>query len=278
MERKELFSIGEVGELFGINIRTLRYYDSIGLLRPEYVNPENGYRYYCARQFERLNTIQYLRALNMPLERIKAFFENKDARAMESLLEEQLNATRQQLDRLRGMERRILRRLEGLRYAMGAEQGKVRERVFEPRPAAYLRQSIRQTESLEYPIRELERLGGLGPAMFLGKVGVSIGREDLEAGRLEKFSGIFVLLEEEDGFQGQEGFLPGGMYLTILYSGTHQESGPYYRRIFERMEREGLALSGDSVEVTWIDAGLTEDMGQYVTELQVPVRKKEKTD
>lgn len=277
MERKELFSIGEVGELFGINIRTLRYYDSIGLLKPEYVNPENGYRYYCARQFERLNTIQYLRTLNMPLDRIKNFFENKDARAMEGLLEEQLRATRQQLDRLRGMERRILRRLEGLRYAMKAERERVEERIFAPRPVAYLRRSIRQTESLEYPIRELERLGGLSPAMFLGKVGVSIGREDLEAGRLERFSGIFVLLEEGDGFQGREGFLAGGMYLTLLYSGTHQESRPYYQRIFERMEREGLALRGDSVEVTWIDAGLTEDMGQYVTELQVPVKKKNET-
>lgn len=276
MEPKELFTIGEVGELFGINIRTLRYYDSIGLLKPEHVNPETGYRYYCARQFERLNTIQYLRALNMPLERIKGFFENKDARAMEALLEEQLKMTRQELCRLKSMERRTLRRLEGLRYAMEAEQGQVRERIFGPRPAAYLRKTIRQSESLEYPIRELERLGGLSPAMFLGKVGVSIGREDLQARRLERFSGIFVFLEEEDGFQGQAGFLPGGMYLTILYSGTHKQSGPYYRRLFDKMEEEGLALAGDSVEVTWIDAGMTEDTGQYVTELQVPVEKKDK--
>ena len=38
---KELFTIGEMAELFQINIRTLRYYDDIGLLCPETVNPEN---------------------------------------------------------------------------------------------------------------------------------------------------------------------------------------------------------------------------------------------
>ena len=42
---KELFTIGEMAELFQINIRTLRYYDDIGLLCPETVNPETGYRY-----------------------------------------------------------------------------------------------------------------------------------------------------------------------------------------------------------------------------------------
>ena len=46
---KELFTIGEMAELFQINIRTLRYYDDIGLLRPETVNPETGYRYYSTK-------------------------------------------------------------------------------------------------------------------------------------------------------------------------------------------------------------------------------------
>ena len=31
---KELFTIGEMAKLFGVNIRTLRYYDEIGILCP----------------------------------------------------------------------------------------------------------------------------------------------------------------------------------------------------------------------------------------------------
>ena len=71
---KELFTIGEVAKLFDVNIRTLRYYDGIGLLKPERTDPESGYRYYSTRQFERLNTIKYLRALNMHIEKISDFF------------------------------------------------------------------------------------------------------------------------------------------------------------------------------------------------------------
>lgn len=54
-----LFSIGEISKLFDIDIRLLRHYDKISLLKPEFVNKENGYRYYSTRQFERLNTIHF---------------------------------------------------------------------------------------------------------------------------------------------------------------------------------------------------------------------------
>ena len=117
---KELFTIGEMAELFQINIRTLRYYDDIGLLCPETVNPETGYRYYSTKQFERLNTIKYLRTLNMPLEKMKQFFQNRDARVMEQILEDQLLATRDQLAQLQHMVRKLTRRLEQLRYALNA--------------------------------------------------------------------------------------------------------------------------------------------------------------
>ena len=115
-----------MAELFDINIRTLRYYDDIGLLRPEEINPETGYRYYSTRQFERMNTIKYLRTLNMPLEKMKEFFENRDARTMERILEDQLIATREQLNQLRNMERKLKRRLDQLRYALNAPMEEVR--------------------------------------------------------------------------------------------------------------------------------------------------------
>ncbi|MBS6955737.1 MAG: MerR family transcriptional regulator [Enterocloster asparagiformis] len=269
---KELFTIGEMAELFQINIRTLRYYDDIGLLKPESVNPDTGYRYYSTKQFERLNTIKYLRTLNMPLEKMKQFFQNRDARVMEQILEDQLIATRDQLEQLRNMERKLNRRLEQLRYAMNAPMEEIRPVSFPPRPVAFLRRQISQEESLEYPLRELERMNDLKPVMFLGKVGVTVGMEDLRQGLPTRFSGIFVFLEEEDNYRGSARMLPGGDYLTILYSGTHQESAAYYRRLFAAMEERGLSPAGDSVEITWIDSGFTQDLSQYVTELQIPVR------
>ncbi|WP_281278228.1 MerR family DNA-binding transcriptional regulator [Paenibacillus anaericanus] len=44
--KKSLFSIGYMSKFTGIHIKTLRYYEEIGVLIPEYVGPEANYRYY----------------------------------------------------------------------------------------------------------------------------------------------------------------------------------------------------------------------------------------
>lgn len=75
MDKKDLFSIGQVSKLFHVSISILRYYDKIGLVQPEYTDPETGYRYYSTRQFECLNTIRYLRVLDMPLDQIALFLK-----------------------------------------------------------------------------------------------------------------------------------------------------------------------------------------------------------
>ena len=63
MDRKNLFPIGEVSKLFHISVSSLRHYEHIGLLTPEYISSDSGYRYYGTEQFEVLNTIRYLRRM-----------------------------------------------------------------------------------------------------------------------------------------------------------------------------------------------------------------------
>ena len=58
MDKTKLFPIGEVSKLFHISVSSLRHYENIGLLTPEYVSPDSGYRYYSVGQFEVLNTIR----------------------------------------------------------------------------------------------------------------------------------------------------------------------------------------------------------------------------
>ena len=70
MAHPQLYSIGEVASLFHLSVSSLRHYEALGLITPEYVAPDTDYRYFSPRQFEPLNTIRYLRALDMPLREI----------------------------------------------------------------------------------------------------------------------------------------------------------------------------------------------------------------
>ena len=89
MSGGELFRIGEVARLFHLSVSTLRHYERLGLVTPERVDPDTGYRYYSARQFEALNTVRYLRALDMPLEEISDFVHNRDLDNIQAKLRQQ---------------------------------------------------------------------------------------------------------------------------------------------------------------------------------------------
>ncbi len=89
MDRKGLFSIGEVFKLFHISVSSLRHYEKVGLLHPEYISPDTGYRYYGTEQFEVLNMIRYLRVLDIPLAEIEDFLKNRDISNMEEKLMQQ---------------------------------------------------------------------------------------------------------------------------------------------------------------------------------------------
>jgi DNA-binding transcriptional MerR regulator len=62
-----VFGIGTVARLAGVSVRTLRYYDEIGLLRPVWVDQSTGYRWYEAEQLRRLHRIIALRDLGVRL-------------------------------------------------------------------------------------------------------------------------------------------------------------------------------------------------------------------
>jgi DNA-binding transcriptional MerR regulator len=65
-----MIRIGYFSRLSQVPVKTLRYYDQIGLLKPAQVDPFTGYRYYAIGQLSRLNRILALKDLGLSLEQI----------------------------------------------------------------------------------------------------------------------------------------------------------------------------------------------------------------
>ena len=70
-------TVKEVSEMTGISVRTLHYYDEIGLFKPTVVS-EAGYRLYDDKALEVLQQILFFREFDMPLKEIKNIMENPD--------------------------------------------------------------------------------------------------------------------------------------------------------------------------------------------------------
>ena len=66
-----MLDTGKFSRMARVSKRTLRYYDSIDLFKPERVDPDTGIRYYSAKQFADLNRILALKELGMSLDQIR---------------------------------------------------------------------------------------------------------------------------------------------------------------------------------------------------------------
>ena len=89
-------TVKEISKITGISIRTLRYYDEIGLLKPARVT-EAGYRLYDNQELEKLQEILFYKELEISLSEIKKIMENpeydrqKALAVQKSLLERKRN-------------------------------------------------------------------------------------------------------------------------------------------------------------------------------------------
>lgn len=152
--------------MFHLSVGSLRHYEKAGLLKPEYIDAETGYRYYGSRQFEC----------------------------------QQENAV-----------------------------------------------------------------------VFLRKVGVGIAKERLENKQYDSYDMVFLILDKEDSYQGKTEEWPAETCIAIRFCGSHSEAPLHYEKIAGFIADHHMKINGFSKEITMIDYGITNDISQFVTEIQVPI-------
>lgn len=94
-------SVSEMAKLTGVSVRTLHYYDQIGLLCPE-TAADSGYRWYGEADVERMQQILFFRELDFPLKDIRTILSDPHYDKREALLRQRhlLRLKRERLDRL----------------------------------------------------------------------------------------------------------------------------------------------------------------------------------
>ena len=273
MDRKGLLPIGEVSKLFHISVSSLRHYENIGLLSPAYISPDSGYRYYGTEQFEVLNTIRYLRALDMPLSEIEDFLKNKDVARIEEKLHQQKQAVLKKQQELKRIEQKIDHRLSWLSDAQNEPLDTVSLIQLSACRIVWMDDSLKidGSQDMEAPIRKLDQ-SDAEAVVFLGKVGLGISVEHLQKAETAQYDGIFLVLDQEDIYKGKTLTLPETLCVRLRFRGSHAEAFAQYQKLLDYIEKHKMQISGFSREVTLIDYGITNDTEKFVTEICIPVK------
>ena len=94
--------INEFAKLTGVSVRTLHYYDEIGLLKPAFVDEQNGYRFYEENSLLRMQEILFYRELDFSLKSILEILSSPDYDKQKALAEQRklLELKKERLERI----------------------------------------------------------------------------------------------------------------------------------------------------------------------------------
>lgn len=174
--------IGEIAAATGMTVRTLHYYEEIGLLTPT-SRTDAGHRLYGPDAIERLYRISLLRQLGLPLDGVRASLEN-DGADLRTLMTDHLSAVETQLaaeNQLRGRLLRLVGALESNEDTTG-DLLSVLEDMTMLETTLDRRIAILVYEDIEAAFEYLIRVFGFGPGELTRDPDGNVVHGEIQAG------------------------------------------------------------------------------------------------
>ncbi|MCD1161614.1 MerR family transcriptional regulator [Peribacillus frigoritolerans] len=274
---KEKLTIGEMAKLRGMTAETLRHYDRIDLFKPQYIDPNSGYRFYSIFQYEVLGTIKELRQLGMSTDEIKDYFNERNFSKSLDILKAKHADLVSKLNELTDLEENIREKIVYLDLvAREKELQTVMFREIGRRKLITLNEKINNNLELCYGVIRLENmLAEKTPILASNRLGILIQEADLRTKRFEEPSVIFVVAKSKEKIPKQyQRIVPAGLFACIRYNGellwNRSES---LSKIFDYLDEGGYQITGDALQIMHVDITITDKPNEITFEIQVPVQK-----
>ncbi len=252
---KEYMTIREVGDLFGLSVQTLHYYDAIDLFKPAVRTERTGYRKYKFDQVYQLASIQYLKKLGYSLDQIKEYLCTRNITNSLDVLRERSLYLHEQWQTLIQIDKTIQRKIS-----------------FIERKLAHLNRD--NIEVKWYPERRYIQIGPeenlYNRDSFYFYPTIAFYEDEL------KYFGALIDLED-DGVSAEEDMvkpeetavLPAGRYLVGYHVGPYENIDNTFDAM--HLARRDLRYSKCIAAFNIIDQFVETNSKNYITEIQMMI-------
>lgn len=276
-----MFKISDFSRLGQVSMRTLRYYDEIGLLKPVQVDCTTGYRYYSIDQLPRLNRILALKDLGFELAQIIQLMDEElppaQLRGMLRLkqveLQQRVQAEQERLARVEARLNHIEMQGKNLIHEVVLKKVKPQIVAISRKIAAsfahkaqfaselrdFLKQNdVKQTDCLLYIYHDSEYHDN-----DINMVEIAIPVDSLSVGNIVERSNGRITVRE----------LPGvNTMATLLHHGSPHTIIEAYQELGTWIQANDYSIVGPCRRVCLRNEG---DLDSYLTEIQFPVEKRD---
>lgn len=269
-----MFKIGEFANFIKVPIKTLRYYDEIGIFKPIRVEDETSYRYYSASQLPLLNRILYLKDIGFSLKQISYVLENN---LSNKELIDMLNLKDMELNETIRLEQDRKRKVNSLIKFLNEEDSNMKYDVVikevSPFTGACLRGIVKSYDAMGELWGELvshiEKNNSSilpGCTTIYYDPGYKENNVDCEVIEL-----VSKPVPSTDRIKYRE--VEGGTMATIIHKGTYENFNQTYNGLLKWIEENGYITCGPNREIYWEGEWTGKAPEDFITEIQIPVKR-----
>ncbi len=259
-----MFGIGEFSKLCQVTTKTLRHYDTIGLLRPAHINDETGYRYYNASQLTAMMLIIRLRDYGFPLDEVSQLMRMPEAQlaaAMRAKAEEHQEEMRSK----KTLMERIWQDVDLLEKGENIIMSNVDVKIVERKDTDII--SVREMIAIKDFDVLFENLGKklqeTGTRPMGAPIAIYHSREfDPESTDVE-------LAYPAAGSAGTR-VLKGGKCVSAIHTGSYTRLNETYTALAKWIDANGYSIAAPPYELYLNSPADTDEKG-LVTEIYFPV-------
>lgn len=265
------FSIGEIAKMFNISTQTLRLYDRLDLIKPAYINENNGYRYYSVEQFIKLDCIKLCKSMGLSLDEIKELTGN------DSSVESMLDITRKQKVTLENK----IKELESMKSHLDSFENRIEESIKtgfnkivlvdnEERALIKYSNPLRTQKELELNLRKVILEVEESYGMLRSDIGFTISYESFLKNNELLFKDILIILYDYHGTYDEKiTILPKGMYLTMYIENSSFDNRKYYNEMIRFAEENNINVTGDFIETEIIARVNKDGQGNNLAKIEL---------
>ena len=272
---KDKFLIGELAKIFNISTDTLRHYDKRNLLKPEQ-DPSNNYRYYDISNMFKLSRILFLKNLDISLSEIEDYMKNKNADRLLYMLKKKNNDIDLKIQQLTNLKRKINSKLELFENAK-TKLGKITINTFEARQGVFLKTlGIENSYEVKEMFKQNEDYLKMSSWLVEGHVYTSLPKSDMEKGIFNQFRYFIEIKQMNITTEVHLEVLPRNKYACMTVLGPYKDLIKHYETLVEWIIDNNYIIAGDSIENNIVDNDYSDSEDEFITEIQIPIKKASK--
>lgn len=271
----QMYSIGEVAKLCNVSRKTLRFYEQLGLLKPDHVSLDNGYRYYTEETMNSIPVIKYYKQMGFKLQEMKGVQQSGDYFYHETMFLTKLEELKLEEQRIFDSFTAVSDWLGLIREGTIASENSMRSvnvKYFEQENYVFLEQEFSQNYMdavINIPwvnYLEEQKCSITGPVILRFE---DCGEEDFHCSKM-------MIMQKPIHAQNMnmpKRMIGGQMFLSSYHIGDLANIGQQYKKMKAWAKANHYRCKNEVFQRYVIDYWSTMNVDKFVVELLIPAEK-----